>query len=134
MGRAKDEALTNQLIDYLMGEGDGMPQVLYFYHCYCVTFLCYKIFWAYFVLKFFVGTDCALAFIKEQDLYDRSMSHSPSNSRFRNIRKEAAILDIIIFSSIIFMKADSWTEEVQINAHNESKRQNLAVCCCQFAS
>ncbi|NXM77221.1 WDR19 protein, partial [Serilophus lunatus] len=26
VGRAKDEALTNQLIDYLMGEGDGMPQ------------------------------------------------------------------------------------------------------------
>lgn len=32
------------------------------------------------------------------------------------------------------MKAGSWTEEAQINAHNESKRQNLAVCCCQFAS
>lgn len=32
------------------------------------------------------------------------------------------------------MKAGSWTEEVQINAHNESKRQNVAVCCCQFAS
>ncbi|XP_062348694.1 WD repeat-containing protein 19 isoform X2 [Cinclus cinclus] len=26
VGRAKDEVLTNQLIDYLMGEGDGMPQ------------------------------------------------------------------------------------------------------------
>ncbi|KAM4900315.1 WD repeat-containing protein 19-like isoform 2-T2 [Sylvia borin] len=26
VGRAKDEALKNQLIDYLMGEGDGMPQ------------------------------------------------------------------------------------------------------------
>ncbi|OWK54679.1 WD repeat-containing protein 19 [Lonchura striata] len=26
VGRAKDETLTNQLIDYLMGEGDGMPQ------------------------------------------------------------------------------------------------------------
>ncbi|XP_027542119.1 WD repeat-containing protein 19 [Neopelma chrysocephalum] len=26
VGRAKDEALTNQLIDYLMGESDGMPQ------------------------------------------------------------------------------------------------------------
>ncbi|NWU43545.1 WDR19 protein, partial [Hylia prasina] len=26
VGQAKDEALTNQLIDYLMGEGDGMPQ------------------------------------------------------------------------------------------------------------
>ncbi|PKU35358.1 wd repeat-containing protein 19 [Limosa lapponica baueri] len=26
VGRAKDEALTNQLIDYLMGESDGMPK------------------------------------------------------------------------------------------------------------
>ncbi|NXD35005.1 WDR19 protein, partial [Copsychus sechellarum] len=26
VGRAKDQVLTNQLIDYLMGEGDGMPQ------------------------------------------------------------------------------------------------------------
>ncbi|XP_069781014.1 WD repeat-containing protein 19 isoform X4 [Narcine bancroftii] len=26
VGQAKDEALTNQLIDYLMGEGDGMPK------------------------------------------------------------------------------------------------------------
>ncbi|NWX33087.1 WDR19 protein, partial [Notiomystis cincta] len=26
VGRAKDEALTNQLIDFLMGDGDGMPQ------------------------------------------------------------------------------------------------------------
>jgi len=39
VGRAKDEALTSQLIDYLMGESDGMPKVLYFYHCYCVTLL-----------------------------------------------------------------------------------------------
>lgn len=32
------------------------------------------------------------------------------------------------------MKGGSWTEEVQRNAHNETKRQNLAVCCCQFAN
>lgn len=27
VGQAKDEALTNLLIDYLMGESDGMPKV-----------------------------------------------------------------------------------------------------------
>lgn len=27
VGQAKDSALTNQLIDYLMGESDGMPKV-----------------------------------------------------------------------------------------------------------
>lgn len=28
VGQAKDEVLTNQLIDYLMGESDGLPKVL----------------------------------------------------------------------------------------------------------
>lgn len=27
VGQAKDNSLTNQLIDYLMGESDGMPKV-----------------------------------------------------------------------------------------------------------
>ena len=27
VGQAKDLSLTNQLIDYLMGESDGMPKV-----------------------------------------------------------------------------------------------------------
>lgn len=27
VGQAKDSSLTNQLIDYLMGESDGMPKV-----------------------------------------------------------------------------------------------------------
>ncbi|NXK78082.1 WDR19 protein, partial [Amazona guildingii] len=35
VGRAKDEALTNQLIDYLMGESDGMPKdAKYLFHLY----------------------------------------------------------------------------------------------------
>lgn len=29
VGQAKDNSLTNQLIDYLMGESDGMPKVIY---------------------------------------------------------------------------------------------------------
>lgn len=28
VGQAKDSSLTNQLIDYLMGESDGMPKVI----------------------------------------------------------------------------------------------------------
>lgn len=28
VGQAKDELLTSQLIDHLMGESDGMPKVL----------------------------------------------------------------------------------------------------------
>ena len=28
VGEAKEDALTNQLIDYLMGESDGMPKVV----------------------------------------------------------------------------------------------------------
>lgn len=28
VGQAKDISLTNQLIDYLMGESDGMPKVI----------------------------------------------------------------------------------------------------------
>jgi len=32
------------------------------------------------------------------------------------------------------MKACSWTEEMQINAYTERKRQSLAVCSWQLAS
>jgi WD repeat-containing protein 19 len=30
VGLAKDDALTHQLIDYLMGEVDGIPKVYYY--------------------------------------------------------------------------------------------------------
>ena len=34
VGLAKDDALTHQLIDYLMGEVDGMPKVRYLQEYY----------------------------------------------------------------------------------------------------
>lgn len=37
VGQAKDELLTNQLIDHLMGESDGMPKVQEALHCWVFT-------------------------------------------------------------------------------------------------
>lgn len=37
VGQAKDELLTNQLIDHLMGESDGMPKVQEALHCRAFT-------------------------------------------------------------------------------------------------
>lgn len=43
MGQAKDHSLTNQLIDYLMGENDGIPKVNTVRNVSAFSFMCFKI-------------------------------------------------------------------------------------------
>ena len=40
VGQAKEEQLTRMLIDYLMGEDDGIPKVLYDGTCWCFVLSC----------------------------------------------------------------------------------------------
>lgn len=96
MGRAKDEALTNQLIDYLLGESDGMPKVLYVYCYYCHTA----------VLKDLLNLFCPKIFGRHRLCFSlvslgsrtyHSGSHSPSNFSFRKIRQEVTLVDVIVF-------------------------------------
>lgn len=43
MGQAKDHSLTNQLIDYLMGENDGIPKVSTVRNVYAFSFMCFRV-------------------------------------------------------------------------------------------
>lgn len=36
VGQANDDQLTHTLIDFLMGETDGMPKVFNIHHCYFI--------------------------------------------------------------------------------------------------
>lgn len=43
MGQAKDHSLTNQLIDYLMGENDGIPKVNTVSNVSAFSFICFRV-------------------------------------------------------------------------------------------